>query len=83
MVRRRRPGRRRRTQPRPLPEAGSAAAPTTIAALGRGGRPAAAGQGRQPRNQGQIGRATTRRGAPHHPHGVGERKAPATAVSPR
>ena len=32
MVRRRRPGCRRRTQPRPLPEAGPAAAPATIAA---------------------------------------------------
>ena len=86
MVCRRRPGRRRRTQPRPLPEAGPAAAPATIAALGRGGRCAAAGQGSTatpppvkavpPRHQGQIGRATTRRGAPHRPHGAGEREGP-------
>ena len=82
MVCRRRPGRRRRTQPRPLPEAGPAAAPATIRPRPR--RPPRRRRSRQARH------ATKARSAvpPHAaelrtaPTVQARGKTPATAISP-
>ena len=78
MVRRCRSGHHRRTQPRPLPDAGPAAATATTTALGRGRRRAAAGQGRPatPRRPDRPCHLTPRSSAPSPWRGREERPPP-------